>query len=133
MAQKPDPCLSCGACCAHYRASFYWREADDATSGGVPVALTEDLNQHYRAMKGTTDTPPRCTALTGLVGGFVACSTYANRASVCREFLVSWENGESNERCDAARLAHGLPPLLPQDWRHDPNDTDRPRPLQPAA
>ena len=32
------PCLSCGACCAHFRASFYWAEADDQTPGGVPVA-----------------------------------------------------------------------------------------------
>jgi len=42
-----NSCLSCGACCAHCRVSFYWAEADDVTRGGVPVvssnALTESL------------------------------------------------------------------------------------------
>ena len=28
-----NPCLSCGACCAFYRASFYWSEAAGVTPG----------------------------------------------------------------------------------------------------
>lgn len=24
----PDECLRCGACCAHFRVSFYWAEAE---------------------------------------------------------------------------------------------------------
>ena len=49
-----NPCLSCGACCTYFRASFHWSEADDA-GGTVPVALTVDIDQHRRAMVGTTD------------------------------------------------------------------------------
>jgi hypothetical protein len=30
-----NPCVSCGACCAHFRVSFYWAEADDAPGGIV--------------------------------------------------------------------------------------------------
>ena len=35
-----NPCVSCGACCVAFRASFYWAEGDDTTEGGVPVHLT---------------------------------------------------------------------------------------------
>ncbi|MOA32367.1 hypothetical protein D3C78_1535800 [compost metagenome] len=38
---------------------------------------------------------------------------YEQRSSPCREFEASWEHGEHNPRCDAARAAHGLPPLTP--------------------
>ncbi|HBP8873638.1 TPA: YkgJ family cysteine cluster protein, partial [Escherichia coli] len=27
---NPNPCMRCGACCAFFRVSFYWAEADDA-------------------------------------------------------------------------------------------------------
>ena len=37
-----NPCMTCGACCAYFRVSFYWAEADDA-GGPVPSALTEPL------------------------------------------------------------------------------------------
>ncbi len=37
-----NPCMTCGACCAYFRVSFYWAEADDA-GGLVPSALTEPL------------------------------------------------------------------------------------------
>jgi len=40
FASSDNPCLSCGACCAAFRVSFYWREADGGESGGaVPPAL----------------------------------------------------------------------------------------------
>ncbi|EEX7666747.1 YkgJ family cysteine cluster protein, partial [Escherichia coli] len=25
---NPNPCMTCGACCAFFRVSFYWAEAD---------------------------------------------------------------------------------------------------------
>ena len=37
------PCLTCGACCAHFRVSFHWSEADPEQGGAVPAALTEPL------------------------------------------------------------------------------------------
>lgn len=37
-----NPCMTCGACCAYFRVSFYWAEASDG-GGTVPVHLTEPL------------------------------------------------------------------------------------------
>ena len=80
----PNPCLSCGACCAWFRVSFYWRECDDQCPGGVPAGLTEDLGPFRRVMKGTGRIPPRCIALEGEVGTSVYCSIYARRPGICR-------------------------------------------------
>ena len=52
--EASNPCVGCGACCAYYRASFYWAEADNASGGTVPVELTEKLNDFRRVMKGTS-------------------------------------------------------------------------------
>ncbi len=111
------PCLTCGACCAFYRASFYWAEADDVTPGGVPVELTKKLTPHLLVMKGTQGPSPRCIALKGTIGEKVYCSIYPQRSSVCREFEPSWQNNTPNPRCDQARYAWGLPPLNPDSWR----------------
>jgi Fe-S-cluster containining protein len=108
-----NPCLSCGACCASYRASFYWAEADDAEGGTVPVNLTEKLTDFRRVMKGTNRPHPRCICLEGTIGEHVYCRIYDLRASVCREFEVSWPHDIPNERCDQARIAWGLQPLMP--------------------
>ena len=110
------PCLSCGACCAHFRASFYWAEADDQTPGGVPVALTNKLTPHLRVMKGTDSRTPRCIALRGEIGGQTFCAIHPMRASTCREFPPSLEDGTANERCDGARQRWGLQPLTAADW-----------------
>ena len=114
---KPNPCLTCGACCAHFRASFYWAEASDATPGGVPVELTDKLNDFRRTMKGTSGEKPRCIALQGIIGARVSCAVYERRASVCRDFSASYIDDEPNERCDRARAAWGLAPLCPESWR----------------
>ena len=110
-----NPCMACGACCVAFRVSFYWREADDATPGGVPADLCDDLNQFYRVMRGTNSIKLRCAALQGQAGIAVYCAIYERRASVCRAFAISWENGAPNELCDAARRAIGLQPLTPED------------------
>lgn len=117
----PNPCLNCGACCASFRASFYWAECDDATPGGVPVELTEKLDAFRRAMRGTDQPNPRCIALEGVIGTGVFCAIYEKRASVCREFAPAWLNGQPNEGCDRARLGKGLAPLAPEIWK-EPDD-----------
>lgn len=122
-----NPCLSCGACCAFFRCSFYWREGDDATPGGGPVVLTEDISQHRRAMRGTNQRQPHCVALAGVVGVSAGCSIYDRRPTTCRIFVPSWFNGEPNVDCDRARAAHGLPPLTPDAWRNSPGREDTPR------
>jgi Fe-S-cluster containining protein len=121
-----NPCVSCGACCGYYRASFYWSEADDAPGGTVPVQLTEKLNDFRRVMRGTGRKDPRCVALLGTIGQSVRCSIYELRSSVCRDFAVSWEQGVRNERCDQARLAWGLRPLA------EPVDKPGRRPENPS-
>lgn len=109
-ADDPQPCLTCGACCAFFRVTFYWAEADDALTGTVPVTLTERLGPHTRCMAGTGGPTPRCVALAGEIGRTVHCTIYDNRPTPCREFAVS---GAVNDQCDRARAAWGLPPLRP--------------------
>jgi Fe-S-cluster containining protein len=120
-----NPCLTCGACCAHYRVSFYWAEADDATPNGVPAALTEQLTPFRRVMKGTNCPTPRCTALEGRVGESVSCSIYLRRPQVCRDIMPSyWDGVTPSDKCDNARAARGMALLRPEDWhdrKPDPN------------
>lgn len=110
-------CLQCGACCALFRASFYWAETDEFTLGGVPAEMTIKINDFLVALKGTERKPPRCMALVGSIGQRVFCSIYDRRSSVCREFEPSWQNNQYNPRCNQARLAWGLKPLSPDSWR----------------
>lgn len=108
---EANPCLSCGACCAYFRVSFYWGEGDDVEGGTVPVALTVQVSPWRRAMRGTEQPHPRCIALEGEIGRCVRCAIYERRPSVCREFTISGQDGRRNELCDRARQAWGLPPL----------------------
>lgn len=106
-----NPCLECGACCAHFRVSFYWGECQSA-GGLVPDERVIQVTHNRVAMLGTDVKPSRCISLAGEVGKpGVSCSMYAQRSSTCREFEASWEHGEHNPACDAARAAYGLPPL----------------------
>lgn len=89
-------CMTCGACCASFRVSFYWAEADDG-GGTVPAALTEPLDPWRRCMVGTWSDAPRCAALQGEVGQQVGCAVYAQRPSVCRQLE------EGSAQCQKAR------------------------------
>lgn len=115
MSVSEHSCMSCGACCAQFRCSFYWREADDFTPQGVPVEMTEDVNDFYRAMKGTNCKNPYCIALQGEVGKKVYCSIYERRPSTCRNVSRSFADGTPDEKCDTARAAYGLEPLNPPE------------------
>lgn len=110
------PCLRCGACCAHFRVSLHWSEAEPSLGGKVPRALTEQIDAHRLAMRGTWAAHPHCIALQGAVGQAVHCGIYAQRPSVCHDVLPSWETGAASPQCDKARMAHGLAPLTPDDW-----------------
>ncbi|MGE9550046.1 YkgJ family cysteine cluster protein [Erwinia amylovora] len=111
MSENLNPCVSCGACCAHFRVSFYLSEADDG-GGQVPADMTEPLNLFMRNMRGTNVSSPRCVALEGDIGGCVSCGIYERRPTPCREFSRSGENGLRNEACDRARARYGLPALF---------------------
>ena len=95
-------CQRCGACCAHYRVSFYWAEGNDAPGGQVPVELTEPLTPHLRCMRGTSSDAPHCVALQGEVGVSVGCSIYAQRPTTCHEVQVG------DAQCLKARAHHGI-------------------------
>ncbi len=105
-----SPCLSCGACCAHFRVSFYWGECQSA-GGTVPDDLTLQVTSHHACMKGTEKNPARCVALVGVPGERVSCSIYENRSSTCRGFDIYNEDGSVNEGCSKARQLIGLPPV----------------------
>ena len=96
-------CQACGACCASFRVSFYWAEADDGPGGTVPVALTRPVSPHLRCMAGTETQPVRCVALSGEVGREVSCGIYAKRSSTCRGVQPG------DEQCLKARERWQLP------------------------
>ena len=133
------PCLSCGACCAHFRISFHWSEADPDLDGVVPIELTEPLRRHERVMRGTSQEAPRCVALDAEIGVRSRCSIHPVRPSVCRAVDASWEFGVPSPQCDKARVAHGLAALTPADWSWNapandddgPDDNDREPPALP--
>lgn len=113
-----NPCIGCGACCSYFRVSFYQGEMS-SVGGVVPDEKVVPINMFYVAMKGTeVKHNKRCELLAGKVGCDASCSAYENRPSPCREFSASYENGigEYEERCDKARLSHGLKPLTIKDW-----------------
>jgi Fe-S-cluster containining protein len=112
-AYMSNPCLSCGACCACFRASFHWLETTAAPGGVTPAELTAPVTRHRVAMRGTDQKNPRCIALDGAIGHSVRCNIYEWRATPGRDFQASWVDGQHNERCDRARAVHGLSPLPP--------------------
>ena len=121
MSAPPvNPCLTCGACCAYYRCSFYWGETDAAPEGTVPADLTHRVSAFLVAMNGTEGPRPRCVALGGTIGEEVRCTIYEQRSTSCREFPFAWQDGLPNERCDKARIAHGLLPLPPAGFEPHP-------------
>jgi Fe-S-cluster containining protein len=102
-----SPCLSCGACCAKFRITYYWDEK-------VTEGYFHETSPMYRSLKSEKDSEgrPRCNALTGTIGTAVACGIYENRPSPCRDFKHSFEDGgPREERCDQARIGAGMLPL----------------------
>ena len=104
MSADINPCQDCGACCATFRVSFYWAEADER---GIAKESTEQLTPFYACMAGTNAPAPRCVCLRGEVGKHTACGIYDQRPSPCREL----QPGE--DKCNRARTKHGLPALDP--------------------
>ena len=91
-------CIGCGACCAAFRVSFYWAEAE-----ALRAELIDKLSPTMACMSGTNQRAPHCAALQGSVGVDAQCSVYALRPSPCRQVQPG------DERCLKARAVHGLP------------------------
>lgn len=111
-ATPDNPCLDCGACCAHYRVSFYCGELTGGLGGFVPAELTSQVTPLIACMQGTESGHGRCVALRGELGRpGIHCTIYANRPSTCRDFASWLPDGTPNPDCQALRQQLGLPPL----------------------
>lgn len=128
-----NPCLDCGACCAHFRVSFYCGEVAGENGGTVPLELVTQLSPLRVCMKGTEQGNNRCTSLRGQLGQpGIHCAIYPQRPTPCREFETWLPDGSPNPDCQRLRTNLGLPALLPQ--RIASNDPTAPRePDHPRA
>lgn len=118
-----SPCLSCGACCAHFRVSFYCGEVADEAGGTVPPELVSQVGPLRACMKGTEYGGQRCIALRGELGQpGIHCAIYEQRPTPCRDFPSWEEDGTPNPDCQRLRLALGLAPLPPLDTDDDDQD-----------
>jgi uncharacterized protein len=107
-----NPCLSCGACCQHFRVSMYMGEVAGSPGGSVPGELVSTLNAVMVCMKGTEAGHGRCIALRGTIGKpGIRCDIYALRPTPCREYRVWSRDGTPNPDCQRLRKAIGLRPL----------------------
>jgi uncharacterized protein len=110
-----NPCLDCGACCAHFRVSFYCGEVAGANGGTVPEELVTQLSPLRVCMQGTEQGHGRCTSLRGELGRpGIHCAIYPLRPTPCREFNTWETDGSVNPDCQKLRLALGLPGLAPR-------------------
>lgn len=103
MTGMDNPCFGCGACCQHFRISFYHGELDSQPGGYVPADMTVQLTPFRACMKGT-EAGGRCIALQD----DTRCSIYEQRPSVCREFPVYMPDGTMNPKCMALRILFGI-------------------------
>lgn len=137
-AQADDnPCLSCGACCAHFRVSFYFGEVAGVNGGLVPEDLVTPISPSRVCMKGTEQGHGRCVSLRGELGQpGINCAIYEQRPTPCREFDMWQPDGMPNPDCQRLRAQLGLPALQPRpEAENDPegpsspsnNPSDQPR------
>lgn len=101
---ESSPCTDCGACCRHFRVSFYQGELDSFSGGTVPAAMTSPVTPFLVCMQGTEYGKGRCIALQP----DNRCAIYENRPSPCREFPVYMEDGSLNPKCLELRTGHGI-------------------------
>lgn len=103
-AEAGNPCFGCGACCRHFRVSFYHGELDTQPGGYVPAELAVQVTPFRACMKGTEAGHGRCIAHQG--DG--RCAIYDKRPSTCREFPAYMEDGAMNPECLRLRAIHGI-------------------------
>lgn len=104
MTGEDNPCSGCGACCRHFRVSFYHGELDSQPGGYVPAELALPLTPFRACMKGTEAGGARCIALQD----DLRCGIYAQRPSVCREFPAIMPDGTLNPECVRLRALSGI-------------------------
>lgn len=104
MAGGGNPCFGCGACCRHFRVSFYHGELDTQPGGYVPAEMARQVTPFRACMKGTEAGKGQCIALQA--DG--RCAIYARRPSVCREFPAFMEDGSMNPECLRLHAIYGI-------------------------
>ncbi len=112
-------CRSCGACCASFRVSFYWF---DAEVFGIADELVEQIAPLLICMSGTNRPNPRCIALIGDVGSAVSCKIYESRPSPCRHVMPG------DAKCMTARRALNITnehDVELSEWSSIPNSDAR--------
>ena len=101
-------CNDCGACCRHFRVSFYQGELDTYPGGKVPEALTQPVTPFLVCMNGTEKGHDggkgRCVALQENN----RCGIYDKRPSPCREYAAYMEDGSLNPKCVQLRQLYGI-------------------------
>lgn len=104
MAPEGNPCFQCGACCRHYRVSFYHGEVDSQPGGFVPERHVQPVTPFIVCMRGTETGGGRCVALRD--DG--RCDIYPLRPSTCREFRAFLDDGSMNPECLRLRKLYGI-------------------------
>lgn len=103
-------CNGCGACCRHFRVSFYQGELDSFPGGCVPAELTQTITPFLVCMNGTENGANggkgRCVALQD----DMRCGIYAHRPSPCREYAAILQDGSLNPKCVELRQRYGINP-----------------------
>src|ERR1700674_2265981 len=94
---ESNPCLSCGACCQHFRVSMYMGEIASSPGGTVPDELVSAVNPVIVCMKGTEAAHGRCIALRGVVGKpGIRCEIYLVRPTRVAQYRVWFGEGTPN-------------------------------------
>ena len=104
MTGKENPCTGCGACCRHFRISFYQGELDTQPGGQVPADLATPITPFHVCMKGTESGLESCIALQA----DSSCGIYEFRPSVCREFPAIMPDGSRNPECVRLRAMYDI-------------------------
>lgn len=104
MTGSENPCSGCGACCRHFRVSFYHGELDTQPGGCVPADMTVQITPFRACMKGTEAGGEPCVALQH----DQRCGIYELRPSVCREFQAIMPDGSLNPECLRLRERQGM-------------------------
>jgi len=99
-----NPCFGCGACCRHFRVSFYHGELDTQPGGHVPADMTTSITPFRACMKGTESGQGKCIALQD----DARCGIYEDRPSVCREFQAVMPDGTLNPECVKLQWRYGI-------------------------
>jgi Fe-S-cluster containining protein len=107
LATDNNPCFECGACCYHFRVSFYHGELDSQPGGFVPASLGAPITPFLACMRGT-EQGGRCVALAE--DG--RCTIYLQRPSTCREFPAYLPDDSANPECNRLRTLYKLPPRV---------------------